>query len=209
MTIDKVAEAIVTKRKELPAERSMLVGISGIDGSGKGYVAAKIGNLLADFETAVINVDPWLNLPHVRFDPADPAANFYKNALRLEHMFEELILPLKLSRNVDLLADVLEETADRFHNRRYLFDNVDIVLLEGIFLFKKAFQDYFDLKLWIDCSFDTALDRAIARSQEGLPPDATVKAYETIYFPAQRIHFEVDAPRSSADLVLVNDSSNQ
>lgn len=32
-----------------------------------------------------------------------------------------------------------------------------------------------------------------------------MRAYETIYFPAQRVHFERDRPRDAADVVVVND----
>ena len=58
---------------------------------------------------------------------------------------------------------------------------------------------------WLDCTFATALERALRRGQEGLPPDETIRAYETIYFPAQRIHFARDEPRAGADLVVPND----
>ena len=77
--------------------------------------------------------------------------------------------------------------------------------VEGIFLFKQGLREYFDLRVWIDCSFSTALARALERRQEGLPPAATTAAYETIYFPAQRIHTELDNPRESADLIFDND----
>ena len=64
---------------------------------------------------------------------------------------------------------------------------------EGIFLLKRAFQKYYDWKLWIDCSFETALERALQRGhRKGLPPDGTVRAYRTIYFPAEEIHFRRD-----------------
>ena len=86
-------------------------------------------------------------------------------------------------------------------------ENIDILLLEGIFLFKSAYRDKFDLKVWIDCSFDIALHRAIARGQEGLPPAETKHAFETIYFPAQRLHFERDQPREIADVVFNNDTA--
>ena len=87
----------------------------------------------------------------------------------------------------------------------YEFDDVDLILLEGIFLFKRELQQCYDFRLWIDCSFKTALERALSRSQEGLPPADTIDAYERIYFPAERVHFERDSPRDSADLVFVND----
>jgi len=77
--------------------------------------------------------------------------------------------------------------------------------VEGIFLFKEALREYFDLRIWIDCSFSTALARAWKRGQEGCPPPATIRAYETIYFPAQRIHMDRDHPRDAADLVIDND----
>ena len=63
----------------------------------------------------------------------------------------------------------------------------------------------FDLAIWVDCSFSTALARAIERGQEGLTPAETIAAYETIYFPAQRIHFERDDPQATADLILENE----
>lgn len=78
-------------------------------------------------------------------------------------------------------------------------------MLEGIYLFKREYQEYFDVRIWIDCSFETALARAIARAQEGLPSEETVSAHRTIYFPAQEIHFERDALRASAHVVLRND----
>jgi uridine kinase len=77
--------------------------------------------------------------------------------------------------------------------------------LQGIFLFKQAYRSLFDLAIWVDCTFATALARALQRAQEGLPLAETIAAYETIYFPAQRIHLDQDNPRGSADLILDND----
>jgi uridine kinase len=38
-----------------------------------------------------------------------------------------------------------------------------------------------------------------------LRPEETIRAYETIYFPAQRLHFDRDAPVRAANMVLHND----
>ncbi|MGQ0543630.1 MAG: uridine kinase [Blastocatellia bacterium] len=204
--IVNLADEIMEMRSGLLANRAMLVGISGIDASGKGFITDKIAEVLKyQFNVAVINVDGWLNLPHIRFDPSSPAENFYENALRLDEMFARLILPLKENRTVDIEIDFAEETAVSFRPNRYAFQDIDIILLEGIFLFKRKYAGLFELKIWIDCSFKTALERAISRSQEGLSRDETIKACETIYFPAQRLHFEQDFPATTADLVFIND----
>jgi uridine kinase len=49
------------------------------------------------------------------------------------------------------------------------------------------------------------LERALARGQERLPPEATIHAYQTIYFPAQELHFTRDNPRNAATAILPND----
>lgn len=209
MAID-VKQAIVeilAKRKQLPVQRSLLAGISGIDGSGKGFLTVQlISQLQSQGQHAVsINAVGWLNLPRKRFHSERPAQHFYEHAIRFGDMFTQLILPLKEKRTLDVVADLAEETAREYYPHRYHFEEIDIIVLEGIYLFKRAYRDYFDLRFWVECSFETALERALRRSQEGLPPDETMRAYQTIYFPAQHIHFSRDHPRTYADFVINND----
>lgn len=200
-----VQARILKMRKEVPASRAMLVGISGIDASGKGFVANQMTEALScNLRVATINVDGWLNLPRVRFGDREPGRHFYEHALRLEEMFERLVIPLINDRKIAVTVDFLEETADEFEQFEYSFNNVDVVLVEGIFIFKTLMRDHFDLRIWIDCSFEKAMERAIERSQEGLSPEATRDAYERIYFPAQRLHFELDDPHAHADILIMN-----
>ncbi len=205
--VNQAKAEILAKRKRVPPQRSLLVGISGIDGSGKGYLTSQIVTLLLrQGQKAVgINTDGWLNLPHIRFHSERPAEHFYGHAIRFDDMFTQLILPLKEKRTHDVLADFAEETASEYHPHQYHFEGIDIIVLEGIYLFKRTYCDYFDLAFWVACTFETALERALLRGQEGLLPDETIRAYQTIYFPAQRIHFARDNPRAAADFVINND----
>jgi uridine kinase len=201
--VDRIASA----QRKIDPRRSTLAAISGIDGSGKGYLTREIDRHLRDrgFTVAVINVDGWLRLPHERFSSARPAEHFYTNAFRFEEMFEKLVVPLRERRWVSVEADLAEETASAYRKFHYQFSDIDIILLEGIYLLKREYQHHYDVSLWIDCSFDTALKRAVARAQEGLPPKETIRAYKQIYFPAQELHFRRDSPRQAASLILDND----
>ena len=190
---------------------ALLVAISGIDGAGKGHVASRVAASLEarGVRVASLSVDPWLRLPHERFDPSDPARHFYERALRLDEMFETLVLPLRDRRSIRVEADAAEETATAYRRRLWEFEDVEVILLEGIYLFRAPYRRHYDLACWLDCSFETALERAVARGQEGLSPEETVRAYRSIYFPAQEIHFVRDDPRGSADAVLSNDPSRR
>ena len=205
--IDEVVARVLRQRALIPEARSLLVGVSGIDGCGKGYIAKQIEARLGQHSIAAanINVDGWLNLPEKRFNMIKPAEHFYGNAIRFDELFAKLLLPLKKHRSANLIADCTKETARNYSKRTYSFKNIDVVLVEGIFLFKREYRGPFDLAVWVDCSFATALARALVRAQEGLSPAETIHAYQTIYFPAQKIHFTRDNPRETADLILNND----
>lgn len=200
-------EAIARTCDAVAPDRALLVGISGIDASGKGFVSAKLADSLRNksLNVALISADDWLNLPDVCLNRENYAEHFYEHAIRFDEVFERLILPLKKHRTIDITADIADAKATRFCKHRYEFRKVDVVLLEGIFLFKRGYRSHFDLKIWIECSFQTALRRAIARGQEGLPPPGTQYSFETIYFPAQRIHLDRDNPRRAANIIYIND----
>ena len=202
----RVVDAIARKRGAVAPDRAVLVGISGIDASGKGFITQNLAEGLrkGGWNVAALSADDWLNLPEVCINRDNYADHFYKHAMRFDEMFEQLIIPLKENRGICLTADCADAKATSYRTRRYDFHEIDIVLLEGILLFKPAYRDHYDLAVWIECSFEAALERAIKRGQEGLPPTETIRAFKTIYFPAQRIHLARDNPRDAADIIFLN-----
>lgn len=202
-----VVNAIVEARRVTAPTRSLLVAVTGIDGCGKGYVTARMVDALRKkgLRAVDINIDGWLNLPQKRFSTSNPAEHFYRHAIRFDEMFSQLIFPLCEKRSLRVEADFAEETGITYRKQVYEFDDIDVILLEGIYLLKREFQSYYDLSFWIDCTFNTALERAVMRAQEGLSPSATINAYKTIYLPAQEIHFLRDNPMASATMVVNND----
>ena len=123
MQFDLLIAAIVARRKQISKERALLVGISGIDASGKGFVTRRVAESLGagtaaisdpGNNLAVIGADGWLNLPHARFNQENPAEHFYEHAFRFDEMFETLVLPLRQNREIDLRMDYTEEIASDY-----------------------------------------------------------------------------------------------
>ena len=208
ITLPVLVRTPLQARSTWDPSRAILVGLSGIDGAGKGWLSQRLARSLeaSGQRIALLHADGWLNLPHVGFDRAAPALHFYRHALRLDQLIATLLLPLQATRSLDLVVDHAEETATAFRPHHYRFSQVDLIVTEGIYLFKREFRAAFDFAIWVDCSFETALRRAILRAQESLPSEDTAEAYHTIYLPAQRHHLTVDRPRDQADYILPNDA---
>lgn len=202
-----VAE-IQSRYHALQQQGALLVAVSGIDGSGKGFVSKQLEQMLQEGGLAVANIgiDPWQNLPDVRLCDTNSGPHFYHNAMRFEALFDTLVLPLKQNRSVTVSMDYMEQTADVFRPHNYHYSDIDIVLLEGIFLLQPRWLAQFDLSIWVNCSEATALRRAIARNQEGLSEAELVAEYHKIYFPAQHFHNQLDKPQELADFILDNDA---
>ena len=204
-------DLVLSRRRDTRADRATLVAVSGVDASGKGYLSAKVAAELRDagLHAVVLNVDAWLDMPSVRFDAARPGETFYRKAVRFDEMLDALVLPLRNTRSVRVEARVLGETDAAFRSQTFEYDEVDVILLEGVFLLQPRFVDLYDATVWVECGFETALVRALRRGQEGLPSDETVRAYLTTYFPAQIIHIAADDPKSLADVLIWNDEHHR
>jgi uridine kinase len=206
--IQDLVATIIAKRSHISPNRSVLVAVSGIDGSGKGYITEKLVAELNQqgLHSVSINLDVWHTLPAERFDAQNPAAHFYRHAFHFDRLFQELIQPLREQRSIHL-STLLTGIPGIPFTQIYDFQDVDVIVLEGIFLLKRSLRSYYDLAFWIECSFETALERALRRNQEGLPPDLIVRDYHTIYFPAEKLHLELDDPKSAVDAIYINDET--
>jgi uridine kinase len=203
----RVAERIAA----LPAARhqtdeAALVAITGIDGSGKGWLAAQVARALEakGVRTGVIGIEPWQNPRTVRLSEAHPGPHFLEHAIRWDALFGSLIDPLRRARSIQISARLIDTAADRHFLQFYEFRDIDVILLEGIFLLKRELRERYDQAWWIDCPPDAAHRRAVERGQGHRSPEQAMADYERIYLPAQRYHLAVDSPVAAADGIFLN-----
>ena len=73
------------------------------------------------------------------------------------------------------------------------------LVADGVFLQRPELDDLWDVRIWLDISFDRALDRALVR--DAAMPDLR-RRYEQRYFPGQRLYIDEVDPRSRAEIVV-------
>jgi uridine kinase len=74
------------------------------------------------------------------------------------------------------------------------------VVVDGVFLQRPELDDLWDLRIWIEISFEHALERALAR--DALLMRDVRDRYERRYFPGQRLYLSEVDPRANADIVV-------
>src|SRR5258705_3057118 len=205
--IPDLVDEILERYKQHPGTSLFTIGISGIDGSGKGYITGLVQQELAQkgYRVATINIDPWQNPIPIRLQKENAAENVYENIFRWNDFFEQLVFPLQKNKSIYLETQGIRSDADIYYPLVYDLKNVDILSIEGILLFKKKYLSYYNYKIWIDCSFEGALERAIERNVEKLEEERLRHDYHTFYYPAQHLHFEIDDPKQNADIVFINE----
>jgi uridine kinase len=205
--VSELADKIVGVYKQHSSHTLFTLAISGIDASGKGYIAKLLQHELEkrNYRVANINTDPWQNPIPIRLRNENPAENVYENIFRWNDLFEQLVLPLQKNKRIYLETHGIRTDADVYYPLVYDYNNIDILLVEGILLFKKKYLANYDFTIWIDCSFEVGLQRAIKRNVEKLDENRLRHDYDTFYFAAQRLHFEKDNPQQVADIIFNND----
>jgi uridine kinase len=137
--ITELATKVIAQYKLHISNELFTVAISGIDASGKGYITKLLRDTLDEkgYRVANINIDPWQNPISIRLRKENAVYNVYENIFRWKDFFEQLILPLKKKKSLYLETQVIRSDADVYYTLVYEYKHIDILLIEGILLFKR------------------------------------------------------------------------
>jgi len=204
--IDEIAE-----RKRFG--RPLLVGIDGPCASEKTFLANELAAALAARNPAMKilrpSVDGFHSARELRYRQGEySASGYYEDAYDYQALIEYLLRPLSggsfpvLCRQVshDLRTDLPADAPP------VAVGPNAVLLFEGLFLFRREINDYWDLRILLDVSAEQSIARAVARDTGILGAAEIVKKkYELRYEPAWRIYVEAESPTTKADWIIDNE----
>lgn len=89
------------------------------------------------------------------------------------------------------------------NNIAYAIDNDTVVILEGVLLFREPLLHYFDMKIFIDITFEEVLKRAQIRDVPKYGIEF-LKKYIDKYIPIQKKYLEECKPKEICDILVDN-----
>ncbi len=186
MTFDELAGRIA---RLLEDKGRVVVGISGFAGAGKSHLATKLRDQFRVRDGQVVRLDNiYMPLPRGTglFDDYD--------WLKLR----EIVEAARASRKLDYQGIGWDGTV---YPWRFDEEAPDVLIVEGIRLFRRELMDLFDLSIWIDCPPSLALERAKARDLEQGHDDEYMKRWDAEWAPKNSEYFDVYQPEDLVDIV--------
>jgi len=208
--MDDLLNKVITKFQAAPSQ-NLVVGISGIDGSGKSSLAKHIEEYLAQrgIPTAQISLDDLLHPKPIRHKNKDQVQGYFEDNFDYASLIGCIIDPAHKTAHFKTSYPILNLETDQITACHLEFNGPGILIIEGVFLFRKELREQFDFKIWIDIDFEDAMIRILKRSRDqrygGV--DAIRKRYETRFFPTQRFHLDRDQPANVADFIFISSHS--
>jgi uridine kinase len=189
--------------------KAQIVAISGIEGSGKRALAEKVAAALEleGISVAVVHADDWESSESVRFNVMNSPEEYYLNAYRFDEMIEQLILPLKLFGSIKTSVTL----DDVMHPRtvEYDFKNIDIIIIEGVYLLQEAYLELYDYTCWVESDFDAAFISLSEQKNVEQSQEALVKIFEMLIKPAGQYHIYTDNPEGHADSIYIEEEKSE
>jgi uridine kinase len=183
--------------------RPFIVGVDGLGGSGKTTLARNLKHelMLADCEAAVLHMDDYIVEKSERYGTGNEEwYEYYALQWDIELLRQELFQ--KLYHNWDSITlPFYESTTDSVVPKSIHFDRVRVVLIEGVFLQRKEWRDFFDFMIFIDCPHEVRSDRVIERDIYLGDEQARVEKYQRRYWLAEEHYLLHENPAGEADYI--------
>lgn len=215
MERSRLLAEITTWLTGIACPHPLRVGIDGIDTAGKTTLADELAQEIGATTTHYplrASVDGFHQPRAFRYQRGpDSPEGYYADSFDYGALIARLLQPLGPGgkRRVETAVFDLQKDTPLYKTPQVVAANT-ILLCDGVFLQRPALRPYWDIIIYLDIRFETALERAVMRDKAILGSAAAVRArYLQRYIPGQQIYLANCHPQQFAHMVIDhNDLSN-
>lgn len=185
------------------------VAIDGIDNAGKTTLAAELEQELQKKNCSIIraSIDGFHQTREERYRRGTLSPDgYYYDSFNLDALKENLLKPLDGDGDRRYTKAIFDFRTDLPVPKTLQKAKPDAILLfDGVFLLRPELNVHWDFRIFVQVSFETALNRARLRDISLFGSVAeTEKRYLERYIPGQKIYLKKVNPMHKADIVIDN-----
>jgi uridine kinase len=206
--LDELAREVLAVERVHPVR----VGIDGCSAAGKTTLADELADVvrrLSGREVVRAGLDYFKKAPELRTTyPIDSPESYYHEMYDFDAIRERLLVPLGPDGDRQYTTGLRDSSARHALDVPVLTAAPDAVLIaDGAFLQRPELDDCWDLRIYVQVSFETVLRRGTQRDAAWMEsPAAAAQRYRTRYIPGERMYVERLDPAKRAQFVVDNEN---
>lgn len=203
----QIMEQIVSGILSINTSQPLLVGIDGKDASGKTTFADNLAIVLKKQTTREIirvSLDDFFQPRSIRSQQSDQAQGCYEDtfdnpriikylldSVRSNGTYTTKIFDYKNDSSVEIITATASPNA--------------IFVIDGVFLQRPEFREYWDYTVLLDVSDETAIERGAVRDTGRIGDlKAAREKYINRYIASQKIYYDECEPQKRAGIIIDN-----
>ncbi|KFM98857.1 hypothetical protein D0U04_14430 [Bacillus clarus] len=182
--------------KEHKDERFIL-GIDGLSRSGKTTLVKELEEDMkqSGIPFHIFHIDDHITERNKRYNTGFAEwYEYYNLQWDIDWLQRNFFRKLQGENQLHLLF--YKDETDSHQMREITIPNLSIIVIEGVFLQRKEWRDYFHYMVYLDCSREKRFLRESEDTQKNL------SKFENRYWKAEEYYLEMELPKQRADLVI-------
>lgn len=201
-TIHQLSTTIMSHyQKRTCPHRPFIVGVDGLGGSGKTTLAEALKGVFKN-HASILHLDDYIVEKSRRYGTGNEEWHEYY-ALQWDIASLTTDLFQKLHHNLDILLPFYDSTTDTIVQKNFHYAYDTVILIEGVFLQRVEWRNFFDYVIYLDCPLETRIERVIKRDVYLGDEQARIAKYERRYWKAEDHYLLQNDPVGRADVIFI------
>ncbi|MFL0403532.1 kinase [Bacillus nitratireducens] len=181
-------------------DERFILGIDGLSRSGKTTLVKKLEENMkrSGISFHIFHIDDHITERNKRYNTGFAEWYEYYN---LQWDIDWLLRNLfqKLQSDIELELPFYHDETDSCEMKEIHLPLVGVIIVEGVFLQRKEWRDFFHYMVYLDCPREKRFLRESEETRKKL------SKFQNRYWRAEDYYLEMELPKDGADLVICND----
>ena len=182
-----------------------IIGIDGYSCSGKTTLTKDLAKHFSfNYPVSVFHIDDFITPKNYRYNTGHEEwyEHFYLQ-WDASNIRDSLFKPLK-NNELKLKLKYYNKDQDSIYEHISNLSPKSIIIIEGVFLQRIEWKEFFDYIIFIDCPREQRFERELIRSNHKDNISKTICKYKKRYWAAEDFYEKSYNPLKSSDLVIKN-----
>ncbi|WP_127530109.1 kinase [Paenibacillus kobensis] len=190
---DKVIDTVLNRY----VNNRLILGIDGLSRSGKTTFVTELRNRLIQYQKpiCIFHIDDHIVERKNRYDTEfEQWYEYYNLQWDVELLRNQLFS--KLNHAVVVELPFYNSVLDKLEIKTVTIPINCILIVEGVFLQRPEWRDFFDYIVYLDCPRDKRFERESASAKEN------IEKFRSRYWKAEDFYWDSIAPLTNADMII-------